>query len=56
MAVNSRFGPCVLIVALLLGVGSAHAQDELRKTFFKEADAAKAQADAANAQLLAPRS
>ena len=56
MAVNLRFGPCVLIVALLLGVGSAHAQDELRKTFFKEADAAKAQADAANAQLLAPRS
>jgi outer membrane protein OmpA-like peptidoglycan-associated protein len=39
-----------------LGVGTAHAQDELRKTFFKEADAAKAAADAANAALLAPRS
>ncbi len=56
MAVILRFLRCVLIATLLLGVGSAGAQDELRKTFFKEADAAKAQADAANAKLLAPRS
>ena len=56
MSVQLGFVRCVLIVTLLLGVGSAYAQDELRKTFFKEADAAKAQADAANAQLLAPRS
>jgi outer membrane protein OmpA-like peptidoglycan-associated protein len=41
---------------VLLGLGNAYAQDELRKTFFKDADAAKAAADAANAQLLAPRS
>jgi outer membrane protein OmpA-like peptidoglycan-associated protein len=41
---------------MLLGLGNAYAQDELRKTFFKEADAAKASADSANAQLLAPRS
>ena len=51
-----RFVRVVLIATLLLGVGTANAQDELRKTFFKEADAAKAAADAANAALLAPRS
>jgi len=56
MVVIPRFLRLVLIATLLLGVGSAGAQDELRKTFFKEADAAKAQADAANAKLLAPRS
>ena len=56
MAVQQRMVRCVLIATLLLGLGNAHAQDELRKTFFKEADAAKASADSANAQLLAPRS
>jgi outer membrane protein OmpA-like peptidoglycan-associated protein len=56
MAVQQRIVRCVLITTLLLGLGNAHAQDELRKTFFKEADAAKAAADNANAQLLAPRS
>ena len=45
-----------LPVAALLLASAAFAQDdELRETFFKEADAAKAAADAANAQLLAPR-
>jgi OmpA-OmpF porin, OOP family len=56
MAVHQRFVRFVLVATLLLGLGSAYAQDELRKTFFKEADAAKAAADAADAQLLAPRS
>ena len=56
MAVKLGFGRSVLIVTLFLGLGSAYAQDELRKTFFKDADAAKAAADAANAVLLAPRS
>jgi len=56
MAVQQRFVRCILIVTLLLGLGNAYAQDELRNTFFKEADAAKALADAANAKLLAPRS
>jgi OOP family OmpA-OmpF porin len=51
-----KFVRVVLIATLLLGVGTANAQDELRKTFFKEADAAKSAADAANAALLAPRS
>jgi outer membrane protein OmpA-like peptidoglycan-associated protein len=47
----------VLIAALLLASAGAFAQDdELRKTFFREADAAKAAADAADANLLAPRS
>lgn len=46
-----------LVLALTLTVGvSALAQDELRRTFFKDADAAKAAADSANAELLAPRS
>ncbi len=39
----------------VLSVGVALAQNELRETFFREADAAKAAADAANAELLAPR-
>ncbi len=42
-------------VAGMLSVGAALAQNELRETFFKEADAAKAAADAANAELLSPR-
>ena len=46
----------VLLSTLLLAVGSAYAQDELRNTFFKDADAAKAAADAVNAELYAPKS
>ncbi|MCH7898884.1 MAG: hypothetical protein IIC62_06015, partial [Proteobacteria bacterium] len=45
----------VLTLTLALGV-NAVAQDELRATFFKNADIAKAAAEAANAELLAPRS
>ncbi len=49
--------PGLIVLALLaFAAGTAGAQDELRKTFFKEADAAKAAAEAANAELLAPRS
>jgi outer membrane protein OmpA-like peptidoglycan-associated protein len=40
----------------LLGCHSVLAQDALRETFFKDADAARAAAVAANAELLAPRS
>jgi OmpA-OmpF porin, OOP family len=54
MAVQSRYVRFVLVAVLLLGFGAAQAQDELRKTFFKDADAAKAAADAANAELLSP--
>lgn len=56
MAVQNRHLHCILVVALLLGASNAHAQDELRNTFFKEADAAKAAAEAADASYLAPRS
>ncbi len=56
MAGKTGITRCVLTALLLLVAGSAMAQDELRETFFKEADAAKAAAEAANASLLAPRS
>ena len=56
MTVPTGYVRCVLIVALLLGAASASAQDELRNTFFKNADAAKAAAEAVDAKLLAPRS
>jgi outer membrane protein OmpA-like peptidoglycan-associated protein len=46
----------MLVLTLCLAAPSAFAQDELRNTFFKDADAAKAAADAADAKLLAPRS
>jgi outer membrane protein OmpA-like peptidoglycan-associated protein len=52
----SGFPRFVLWLSLLLAVGTAGAQNELRSTFFKEADAAKAAAEAADAELLAPRS
>jgi len=56
MAAKPGFGRYVLMLMLLLGTTSAFAQNELRNTFFKEADAAKASADAVDAKLLAPRS
>ena len=56
MTARTGFMSITLMVTLALATATATAQDELRKTFFKEADAAKAAADAANAQLLAPRS
>jgi outer membrane protein OmpA-like peptidoglycan-associated protein len=56
MAVNRALKLCILVFSLCLGATTLHAQDELRTTFFKEADAAKAAADAADAKLLAPRS
>jgi outer membrane protein OmpA-like peptidoglycan-associated protein len=45
----------VTLALLLLAASSGYAQSELRNTFFKEADAAKGAAEAANAQLLAPK-
>lgn len=45
----------VLLSAVLFAAGSGYAQDELRNTFFKDADAAKTAADAGDAKLLAPR-
>ncbi len=45
----------VILGIALLAVGNGYAQDELRKTFFKDADAALAAADAVNAKLYAPK-
>jgi hypothetical protein len=48
--------PRILILGVFaLGAASALAQNELRSTFFKDADAAKAAADAVEAEWLAPR-
>lgn len=55
MAVKPGFRLFVLTLLVLLGASSAFAQDELRKTFFKDADVAKAAAEAVDAKLLAPR-
>ncbi len=56
MLAKQSFTRMILVATLLLSAGVGNAQHELRNTFFKEADAAKAAADAANASLLAPRS
>ena len=46
----------MLFVLILSGAQAAYAQDALRETFFREADQAKQAADAANAEILSPRS
>lgn len=46
----------VILAVAVLAAGTGYAQDELRKTFFKEADAALATADAEKAKLYAPKS
>lgn len=56
MAQKSSFVSCLVVAIFVLTSGSIHAQSELRKTFFKEVDAARAAAEAANASLLAPDS
>jgi outer membrane protein OmpA-like peptidoglycan-associated protein len=55
MVQRTYFARLVLVALTLLVAGQGSAQDELRKTFFKDADAAKAAAEAAQASLLAPR-
>lgn len=45
-----------ILSAALFAFGNSGAQDELRNTFFKDADAAKGQADAEEAKLYAPKS
>jgi outer membrane protein OmpA-like peptidoglycan-associated protein len=56
MASKTSFVRIFLLAALLMAAGNGVAQNELRKTFFKEADAARKAADALDAELLAPRS
>jgi outer membrane protein OmpA-like peptidoglycan-associated protein len=55
MVVKATLTQVVIYSALLLAALPGHAQDALRDTFFKEADAARAAAEAADAALLAPR-
>jgi len=55
MVAKTTFIKLVFVALALLAAGQGYAQDELRKTFFKDADAALAAADAADAKLLAPR-
>jgi outer membrane protein OmpA-like peptidoglycan-associated protein len=56
MASRPNFVRLLLLAVLVFGLGSAVAQDELRRTFFKNVDAAREAADALDAKLLAPRS
>ena len=56
MVARPYFVTFIATVLALLSAGQGYAQDELRKTFFKDADAALAAAEAVDAQLLAPRS
>ena len=56
MAVKTSFVRFLLLGVLMAGAGNAMAQDELRRTFFRDADAAKQAADAQDARLLAPSS
>jgi outer membrane protein OmpA-like peptidoglycan-associated protein len=56
MLAKQTLARMILIATLLLSAGVGNAQSELRNTFFKDADAAKAAAEDANAKLLAPRS
>lgn len=56
MAFPTSFVRLLLLAVFALAAANVIAQDELRRTFFKDADAALAAADAANAELLAPDS
>jgi outer membrane protein OmpA-like peptidoglycan-associated protein len=54
MASMTNFVRLFLLALIITGVGSVAAQDELRNTFFKEVDAARAAADAVEAELYGP--
>jgi len=56
MALKTNFVRFLMLAVLTVGASNAIAQDELRKTFFKTVDEARAAAEEANASLLAPRS
>ena len=55
MAYRSSFVRLLALAVLAVSINNANAQDELRKTFFKDVDAALAAANDANAELLSPR-
>jgi outer membrane protein OmpA-like peptidoglycan-associated protein len=54
MASKTNFVSIWLLALLVAGAGSATAQDELRKTFFKDVDAARTAAEALDASLYGP--
>ena len=54
MVQKSSFVRYAVLAFFIVASASVQAQSELRKTFLKDADAAKAAAEAANASLLAP--
>ena len=54
MTFETRTAKIFALTLWLLLAGSVVAQDALRGTFFKDADASRAQAEAANAELLSP--
>ena len=56
MVANPTLSRVFMMCILMLAAVPAQAQTELRETFFKEVDAAKAAADAVEADWLAPRS
>ena len=55
MTANTGLVKIILLGILLAVSGSGFTQDELRDTFLKEVDAAKAAAEAVNAKLFAPK-
>lgn len=55
MLTNTHFVKLIFVGMALLAASQGYAQNELRNTFFKEADAAKVAADSNDAKLLAPR-
>jgi len=54
MASTTRIVRYAALAILLLGAGTSVAQDELRKTFFKDVDKVRAAAEEADAALLSP--
>ena len=56
MAPLTNFVRLLLLAAFVLAAGNAAAQDELRKTFFKDVDVSRAAAEAVDARMLAPKS
>lgn len=55
MVNTSSFVRLIVIAICVLGANASVAQNELRETFFKDADAALAAADKLDAELLSPR-
>jgi outer membrane protein OmpA-like peptidoglycan-associated protein len=56
MVAKTRLVRLIILGTALFAASSGFAQDELRNTFFRDADAALAAADQVNAQMYAPKS